>query len=302
MAELSMSLPKSALWREYYTLCKPRVVMLMLLTAYVGMHLAAPAMVAWQIIVFGLVGIGLMASSAAVVNHLVDHRIDAIMARTKMRPIPTGRVSPRNAIVFSVILGISGFVILWFLVNTLTAVLTLFTLVGYAFVYTLFLKRTTPQNIVLGGLAGAMPPMLGWLAVTGYFDVNSLILVAIIFVWTPPHFWALAVYRHNEYKKIAEIPMLPITHGIDYTKTHIVLYSVLLLVVAWLPYICNMSGVTYFIGATVLSIIFLYYAIRMKLSADVRWGRTLFRYSIIYLLILFIILFIDHSIFYQIGV
>jgi protoheme IX farnesyltransferase len=274
----------------------------MLLTAYVGMHLAAPAMVAWQIIVFGLVGIGLMASSAAVVNHLVDHRIDAIMARTKMRPIPTGRVSPRNAIVFSVILGISGFVILWFLVNTLTAVLTLFTLVGYAFVYTLFLKRTTPQNIVLGGLAGAMPPMLGWLAVTGYFDVNSLILVAIIFVWTPPHFWALAVYRHNEYKKIAEIPMLPITHGIDYTKTHIVLYSVLLLVVAWLPYICNMSGVTYFIGATVLSIIFLYYAIRMKLSADVRWGRTLFRYSIIYLLILFIILFIDHSIFYQIGV
>lgn len=302
MSELTLTAAEQTSWRDYYTLCKPRVVMLMLVTAYVGMHLATPAAVAWQIIVFGLLGIGLMACSAAVVNHLVDHRIDAVMARTKMRPIPTGKVSAQNAILFSAVLGIAGFIMLFTLVNQLTAILTLFTLVGYAFIYTMYLKRTTPQNIVLGGLAGAMPPMLGWLAVTGHFDANSLILVAIIFIWTPPHFWALAVYRNNEYKKIAEIPMLPITHGIEYTKTHIVLYSILLLVVAWLPYICNVSGLTYFVGSTLLSVVFLYYAIRMKLSNDVRWGRTLFRYSIVYLFILFIVLFVDHSIFYQFGV
>ncbi len=280
-------------WRDYYILCKPRVVLLMLLTAFVGMYLATPVSLPWSIVIYGLLGIGLMASSAAVVNHLVDHQIDAIMARTKLRPIPTGKIAPWKAIVFSIVLGAIGFVILIFLVNRLTAILTFFTLIGYAVIYTMFLKRTTSQNIVLGGLAGAMPPMLGWTAITGNFDPNSLLLVAIIFVWTPPHFWALAIYRHNEYAKIDGIPMLPITHGIDYTKTQVVLYSILLVVIAWLPTICGVSGWLYFIASTVLSLLFLYYAIRLKLSDDPRWGRILFRYSIIYLMLLFIVLFVD---------
>lgn len=283
-------------WRAYYVLCKPRVVMLMLLTAYVGMQLAVPGALPWLKIFFALVGIGLMASSAAVINHLVDHRIDAIMSRTQFRPIPSGAVAPWKAIVFSAVLGLFGFVILYTQVNILTAVLTFFTLIGYAFIYTMYLKRNTPQNIVLGGLAGAMPPLLGWVAMTGSIDMGGLILVAIIFVWTPPHFWALAIYRYNEYVKVAEIPMLPITHGIPYTKTHIILYSVLLLVVAWLPYFFNISGFIYFIGSTLLSLVFLYLAIRLKCSDDIRWGRTLFRYSIFYLTALFILLLVGHSV------
>lgn len=293
MSEITIT--KSS-WRDYYTLCKPRVVMLMLLTAYVGMRLAVTGSLPWFTVAFGLIGIALMAGSAAVVNHLVDHRIDAIMARTKLRPIPTGKVAPLQAIIFSVILGISGFVILLCLVNWLTALLTFFTLLGYAVIYTMYLKRSTSQNIVIGGLAGAMPPMLGWVAMTGSISWDSAILVAIIFVWTPPHFWALAVYRHNEYAKIAQIPMLPITHGIEYTKTQIVLYSVAMLAVASLPYFSHLSGVIYLVGSSILGLVFLYYAIRMKLSDDISWGRTLFRYSILYLLLLFVLLLADHSI------
>lgn len=291
-----------ASWRDYYTLCKPRVVLLMLLTAYVGMQLATPGSLPWLKVLFGLLGIGLMASAAAVINHLVDSRIDALMARTKYRPIPAGKISTEKAIIFSIILGLIGFIILLFLVNMLTAMLTFFTLVGYAIIYTMYLKRNTPQNIVLGGLAGAMPPMLGWTAISGSFDPNSLLLVAIIFIWTPPHFWALAIFRHTEYAKVENIPMLPITHGIEYTKTQVLLYTGLLLVVGWLPYIVGSSGIIYFVGSTVLGAIFLYYAIRLRLSPDVRWGQRTFRYSIVYLALLFIVLLVDHAVYYQIGV
>tara|TARA_R110000868_G_scaffold69261_1_gene204182 strand:- start:58293 stop:59198 length:906 start_codon:yes stop_codon:yes gene_type:complete len=291
-----------ATWRDYLEMCKPRVVLLMLITAYVGMHLATPGLVSLWIVCFGLLGIALMAGSAAVINHLVDSKVDAIMARTKLRPIPTGKIDPMNALVFAIVVGLVGFVVLMVLVNTLTAVLTFATLIGYAIIYTMFLKRTTPQNIVLGGLAGAMPPMLGWTAVTGTFEPNSLLLVAIIFIWTPPHFWALAIYRYNEYKKVADIPMLPITHGIPFTKTLILLYTVLLLAVSWLPFVVGMSGLTYFIGATVLGLIFLYYAVKLKINDDPKIGRATFRYSIIYLFILFVFLFVDHYVFFKFGI
>lgn len=277
---------------NYYILCKPRVVLLMLLTAFVGMYLASAHFI-WDKIFWGLIGIGLMASSAAVVNHLIDYQIDAIMARTKLRPIASGQVPIGSAILFSIILGVLGMFVLWHWVNIFTAILTFSTLIGYALIYTLFLKRTTSQNIVLGGLAGAMPPMLGWSAISGHFDPQSLLLVAIIFVWTPPHFWALAIFRHNEYAQVADIPMLPITHSIDYTKTQIVLYSLLLCVVAWLPTICGLSGYLYFVFSTVLGLVFLYYALRLKFSNNLRWGQKLFRYSIVYLMLLFIVLFLD---------
>jgi protoheme IX farnesyltransferase len=278
----------------YFEICKPRVVWLMLITAYVGMQLASPGFVPLLPTFWGLLGIGLMASSAAVVNHIVDQKIDAQMARTQLRPLPTGKMTTLNAAIFALVLAVSGFFILLMKVNILTAVLTFFTSIGYAFIYTVFLKRTTPQNIVWGGLAGAMPPMLGWTAITGNFEWQSLILVAIIFIWTPPHFWALAIYRFNEYKKIEHIPMLPVTHGIPYTKNSILVYSVLLLPVAWLPFFAGMSGLLYLAGSTILGGIFLYYAIRLKRSDNPIWGRTLFRYSIMYLLILFVVLFIDH--------
>lgn len=267
----------------------------MLLTAFVGMRLALKSPLPWLTVLYALVGIGLMACSAAVINHLVDRRIDLIMARTKLRPIATGKITPRNALIFSIILGLLGAMVLLWQVNVLTAILTFFTLIGYAVIYTMYLKRSTPQNIVIGGLAGAMPPMLGWVAMTGSVSLDSALLVAIIFIWTPPHFWALAIYRYNEYAKVEDIPMLPITHGIEYTKTQIILYSVLLLVTAALPYFSHLAGIIYLIGSLVFSVIFLYYAIRLKLSDDPIWGRTLFRYSIWYLALLFILLLIDHS-------
>ncbi len=295
MAETIVVNKRQTSWRDYYTLCKPRVVLLMLLTALVGMCLATKHPFPWFTSICGLVGIGLMASSAAVINHLVDSRIDAIMARTKLRPIPSGMVAPRQAMIFSAVLGLVGFIILIARVNVLTAILTFFTLIGYAVIYTMYLKRSTPQNIVWGGLAGAMPPLLGWVAITGSIDLPSIILVAIIFVWTPPHFWALAIYRHNEYAKVTDIPMLPITHGIDYTKRHIVWYSIALLIVASLPYFLHMSGWIYLLGSTLLGLSFLYYALRLRASKDVLLGRTLFRYSIVYLTLLFILLLIDHG-------
>jgi protoheme IX farnesyltransferase len=265
----------------------------MLITAYVGMALASPGFVPWHAAIFGLLGIGLLACSAAAVNHLVDRRIDAIMGRTKYRPLPTGRVSVRNAIIFAIILGTLGFTVLALLVNLLTAWLTLLTLVGYAGIYTMYLKRATSQNIVIGGLAGAMPPLLGWVAVTGHLDLNAWLLVLIIFVWTPPHFWALAIFRHEEYSKV-EIPMLTTTHGLKYTRNSVLIYTFALLFVSLIPYFIGMSGMLYLIGASVLGIIFIVYAFILRISPDLRWGMKTFRYSIIYLFLLFIILLADH--------
>ena len=282
-------------WRDYLDLCKLRVVLLMLITAFVGMSLAVPGWVPWQPLIFGLLGIGLLASAAAAVNHLVDRRIDAIMGRTLHRPIPTGRVSMKNAVIFASVLGLLGFLMLGFLVNWLTAVLTALTLVGYAGVYTMYLKRATPQNIVIGGFAGAMPPLLGWTAVTGHFAPEAWLLVMIIFVWTPPHFWALAIFRHEEYEKI-DLPMLTKTHGLRYTRNCILIYTFLLLVVSLMPYFLGMLGLLYFIVTLALNIIFIIYASILCFSNDIRWGMKTFRYSIIYLLLLFVVMLIDHYI------
>jgi heme o synthase len=277
----------------YYQLCKPRVVALMLITALVGMLLATPGTVSWQILFFGLSGIGLTAAAGAVVNHLIDYRIDALMQRTQNRPIPSGKISAKKAGLFAVILTATGLGLLWAFINTLTAALTFLSFFGYAFIYTLFLKRATPQNIVIGGVAGAAPPLLGWTAVTNHLDYGGLLLVLIIFVWTPPHFWALAIYRVEEYAK-ANIPMLPVTHGIAFTKLNILLYTCLLVAISLLPFVLAMSGWIYFIGALILGAGFLYWAIRLKYSGDPKIAMETFRYSIIYLMLLFVLLLIDH--------
>lgn len=284
---------------DYLVLCKIRVVILMLLTAIVGMYLAVPSAhdISLSIFLWANVGIAFCASSAAVVNHLVDRHIDAIMARTKRRPLVQGKVTPRRAIIFSLILGILGFAILYFKINLLTAVLTLFSLIGYAGIYTGYLKRATPQNIVIGGLAGAAPPLLGWTAVTGHFDPQSLLLVLIVFVWTPPHFWALAIARYEDYAK-AEIPMMPVTYGISFTKLQILLYTVLLTVVTFLPYVVGMSGLLYLLSAIVLDGRFLYWVIKMKnvteKVTESAMAMKTFRFSITYLTLLFALLLIDH--------
>lgn len=280
-------------WRAYYELCKPRVVALMLITTVVGMLLATPGMVPWPILIFGNIGIGLTAASGAVVNHLVDRHIDAIMRRTQGRPLPTGKVSLPIAIIFAFILAALGLALLVFFVNILTAILTFLSLVGYALIYTVFLKRATPQNIVIGGLAGAMPPLLGWTAVTGHIDYGGLLLALIIFIWTPPHFWALAIYRVDEYAKVG-IPMLPVTHGIAFTKLHVLLYTILLLVISVLPFAVAMSGLIYLAGALILGGVFLYWAIKLKYSDDPKVAMKTFSYSIVYLMLLFVVLLIDH--------
>lgn len=280
-------------WRSYYELCKPRVVALMMLTTVVGMCLASPGMVPWNSLILGNLGIALAAGAAAVINQLVDARIDSIMQRTKQRPIPTGKVSNKNALIFAFTIGTIGIGILVLWVNWLTAVLTLVTLLGYAVVYTMFLKRATPQNIVIGGLAGAAPPMLGWVAVTGQFDPNSLLLVLIIYAWTPPHFWALAIHREKEYAN-ANIPMLPVTHGIRLTKIHIVLYTLLMIAASLMPFITRMSGWIYLTGTLLLGGRFLYWAIRLLYDNDSRTPMRTFRFSIIYLMGIFIFLLVDH--------
>ncbi len=280
-------------WHDYLELCKPRVVLLMLLTALVGMYLAVPGWVPMPIVGMALLGIGLCAGSAAAINHLVDKRIDAIMARTHKRPVAQGRVSVTQAVSFAGILGIMGLLVLVFFVNTLTAVLTFVTIIGYAGVYTGYLKRATPQNIVIGGLAGAAPPLLGWTAVTNHLDPHALLLVLIIFTWTPPHFWALAIFRFEDYKQ-AEIPMLPVTHGIRYTKLNVLLYTILLCVVSMLPVVVGMSGWLYFVGALLLGARFFYWAVVLYRTDAPKVAMQTFRFSIVYLMLLFIFLLIDH--------
>ena len=283
------------IWQDYLTLCKPKVVSLIVFTAVVGMFLATPSMVPWDVLIYGTIGIGLAASSAATINHVIDYRIDSIMARTMRRPLPEGKISVVNAIIFAWFLGTISMGILAFLVNTLTAGLTALSLIGYGFIYSMFLKRATPQNIVIGGAAGAAPPVLGWTAVTGTLDPNSLLLFLIIFVWTPPHFWALAIYRRDDYAA-AGIPMLPVTHGVEFTRLQILLYTILLFVVTLLPYLVGMSGLFYLVGAVLLGVGFLYYAILMRFNHDDRLAMRTFSYSIIYLMILFAFLLIDHYI------
>jgi protoheme IX farnesyltransferase len=280
-------------WRDYLELCKPRVVALMLLTVIVGMYLAAPGWVPLTLVAYSVLGIGLSAGSAAAINHLVDKRIDAIMLRTKNRPVAHGRISVTKALAFALILGVAGLSILNYFVNSLTAFLTFITLIGYAGIYTGYLKRATPQNIVIGGLAGAAPPLLGWTAVSNQLDPQALLLVLIIFTWTPPHFWALAIYRFEDYKS-AEIPMLPVTHGIRHTKLNVLLYTMLLLVVTLLPFIIGMSGWFYLVGASLLGGRFLYWAIKLYRSEEALVAMRTFRFSIVYLMVLFVFLLIDH--------
>lgn len=283
----------SASWRDYLELCKPRVVALMILTSVIGMLLAAPGFVAADIFIFGNLGIALCAGSAAAVNHLVDRQIDKKMLRTFNRPVATGRLAPVPAALFAMVVGLSGMAILLLFVNALTAWLTLASLLGYAVVYTLFLKRATPQNIVIGGIAGAAPPLLGWTAVTGEIGGHGLLLVLIIFAWTPPHFWALAVHRKDEYAN-ADIPMLPVTHGERYTKIHILLYTIILFAVSLLPYATGMLNWLYLLGAVVLGVGFLYWAILLLVSDKPGLGMDTFKYSIVYLMALFIIMLADH--------
>ena len=282
-----------ASWRDYLELCKPRVVALMMLTVLVGMFLATPGWVSVETLVAGLLGIGLCAGSAAAVNHLLDKRIDAMMSRTQKRPMVRGRISVKKAIWFALVLGVVGLSVLSFFVNSLTACLTFMTLIGYAGVYTGYLKRATAQNIVIGGLAGAAPPLLGWTAVTNHLDPQVLLLVLIIFIWTPPHFWALAIYRFDDYRH-AEIPMLPVIYGIQYTKLSILLYTILLVVVSVLPFLVGMSGWCYLLGALLLGMRFMYWAIMLYRNEDVKIAMRTFRFSIIYLMLLFVFLLVDH--------
>ncbi len=284
-----------AVWRDYYILTKPRVVQLLVFTAIVGMFLATPGLVPWDVLIFGSLGIGLSAASGAVVNHVLDQRIDAKMTRTRGRPMPTGRVSELDAFVFASVLGVAGMTTLVLLVNPLTALLTFVSLIGYAVVYTVFLKRATPQNIVIGGAAGAAPPLLGWAAVTNEVSGYALLLFLIVFTWTPPHFWALAIARKDDYEE-AGVPMLPVTHGIEMTKSFILCYTILLIVVTILPYLTGMAGVLYLFGAVLLGGGFLYYALRLKFAENDQIAMKTFAYSITYLIALFSFLLVDHYI------
>jgi len=295
MSELSVhkQAAKSATWRDYYEMCKPRVVMMMILTSLVGMFLAVPGIVPLDILVWGNLGIALVASAGAVINHLIDHQVDTIMQRTIKRPIPQGKVSPVQALMFALAICVLGMAILIFMVNPLCAWLTLGSFIGYAIIYTGFLKRATPQNIVIGGLSGAMPPLLGWSAVSGTVDPNGLLLVLIIFAWTPPHFWPLAIHRKSDYAK-TDIPMLPVTHGDPLTKLHTLLYTIIMFLVTILPYLTGMSGMFYLGSAVLLGGGFLYYSLQLMFTDRPRAALTTFRYSIFYLIALFIALLIDH--------
>jgi protoheme IX farnesyltransferase len=284
-----------SLVRSYLGLCKLRVVALIVFTAMVGMFLATspPGMVPLDVLLFGNLGIGLAAASAAAINHVLDSREDARMARTRYRPLPQGAIRPRDALLFALLLGILSMVMLATLINPLTALLTFLSLVGYAVVYTLFLKRATPQNIVIGGAAGAAPPILGWTALTDSLDPHALLLFLIIFVWTPPHFWALAIHRRHEYAKV-DIPMLPVTHGVPFTRLQVLLYTLLLLAISVLPFAMHMSGFVYLAGALLLGGGFLYYAIRLIRGREEKVAMQTFGYSIWYLMAIFALLLVDH--------
>lgn len=279
--------------RDYLELTKPRVVALITFTAMVGMLLATPGMVPWEILVFGSLGIALMAGSAAAINHLVDRRVDAMMARTRHRPLPSGHLESWQVLGFAVIIGLVGLGLLLAFTNPLTAILTFASLIGYAVIYTLFLKRATPQNIVIGGAAGAAPPLLGWTAVTGQVDSGALLLFLIIYIWTPPHFWALAIHRRHDYAN-ADIPMLPVTHGVAFTRLHILLYTILLFLITLLPFLTGMSGWIYLISAVLLGLRFLSYAVRLYATGDDRLAMPTFGFSIVYLFGLFAALMLDH--------
>jgi heme o synthase len=278
---------------QYWELTKPRVVALIVFTALVGMFLATSGLPPWRALVFGCLGIWLAAASAAAINHLLDQRIDAVMARTAHRPLPSGSLRPWQVLAFALALGAVSMVLLVWQVNVLTAVLTFGSLIGYAIIYTGWLKRATPQNIVIGGLAGAAPPALGWVAVTGELHPYALLLVLIIFVWTPPHFWALAIFRREDYAR-AMIPMLPVTHGVEYTRWQILFYTVLLLVVTVMPWATGMSGLFYLGGALVLGAVFLYYAVRLLNPPSEAFAMQVFNYSVVYLMALFAFLLADH--------
>ncbi|HEY5679491.1 MAG TPA: heme o synthase [Pseudomonadales bacterium] len=293
MSEVSL---QAASWSDYLEMTKPRVVLLMLLCALVGMFLAVPGMVPVDVLVFGLVGIALVAGSAAVVNHIADAQIDARMARTQARPVATGRVGLLQGLLFSAVLGVSGMVVLYFLVNPLTAWLNLASWIGYGLIYTLYLKRATPQNIVIGGLFGAAPPLFGWAAVSNSVEPGALLLVLIIFAWTPPHFWALALDRKEEYASV-DVPMLPVTHGERYTRLHILYYTLILVAVSLLPFVIGMSGWLYLAGATALGGGFIYWAVVLLRNRNPRAPLETFRYSIVYLGLLFVALLADHYVF-----
>ena len=294
MNAASDTAPQRATWRDYYELGKPRVVALIVFTAVVGMFLAVPGLPPFSALAWGTIGIGLAASSAAAVNHVVDRSFDRKMARTMLRPIPTGHLTERQALTYAAILCVASMWMLWRLVNPLTAVLTVASLIGYAVLYTVWLKHITPQNIVIGGAAGAAPPVLGWTAVTGSADPHSLLLFLIIFAWTPPHFWALAIARREEYAK-AGIPMLPVAYGVEFTRLHILLYTIILFIVTLLPWITGMSGFVYLAAAVGLGAVFLRHAIVLKLpDPPAHLPMTVFRWSITYLMLLFAALLVDH--------
>lgn len=290
--ELAKSLPAArARWRDYLELTKPRVVALMVFTVVVGMLLSSRSLLPWRPMLFGTLGIALVAGAAAALNHLVDRRLDALMARTRGRPLPRGVLRQRDVALFAAALCLAGMALLLVFTNPLCALLTFASLLGYAVVYSLYLKHATPQNIVIGGAAGAAPPLLGWVAITGQVDAGALALFLIIFVWTPPHFWALAIHRRDDYAK-AEVPMLPVTHGIPFTAARVLAYAVALLPISLLPVVIGMSGWLYFVAAQLLGLRFISHAWRLRHNA--RWGMPTFRFSIVYLFGLFAALLVDH--------
>jgi protoheme IX farnesyltransferase len=287
---------RTSRWRDFLELTKPKVTLLIVFTAIVGMVLASPGWVPLTAFVFGTIGIAMASGSAAAFNHILDRRIDGQMKRTRGRPLPTGHLQERHAIAFAVLLGLMSMLVLWTAVNGLTAALTFCSLIGYAMVYTLWLKRATPQNIVIGGAAGAAPPVLGWAAVTGTIDPQALLLFLIVFTWTPPHFWALAIARRDDYAKVG-IPMLPVTHGIPYTRLQIVLYTILLILTTLLPFLTGMSGFLYLAAALILDARFLYFVLALNKGLRPDLPMRTFRYSINYLMLLFAALIIDHYFF-----
>jgi len=280
-------------WRDYFELCKPKVVALIVFTAAVGMFLSTETWIPFNAWFWGLIGIGMAASAGAAINHWVDQEIDARMERTSNRPLPQGNIEGNNALFFALSLAVISMVILLTFVNLITAALTLASMVGYAVIYTMFLKRSTPQNIVLGGAAGAAPPVLGWTSVTGELHSEALLLFLIIFIWTPPHFWALAIKRRDDYAK-AGVPMLPVTHGIAFTKLHVLLYTILLVIVTIMPFLVNMSGTIYLAGAISLGIGFVYYAMKLYRGEGDEFAMKTFGYSIFYLSALFGFFLLDH--------